>query len=727
MGSMEDGQATDHPVVDRLPSSSGENLAFRQSDGQFWRPLVFRQTKPVVSKALPQFHRQQTVFDALGRILAKRDERLADLPPSIRFLSRHGVPTARLEAAHKRSRLIGVDAHEVLIASGVISESEYCDRLAAETGCRRVDMSEAFDECEPIAAILDHTMAWQAHDVTGQIQVLVPTLRTIDWLLSGGGASTLRIATKSDFERLLIAERKAAIVDEACHLRLARRGRLSAKVGVSARQAVAVFALGGFLTICSSIAPKETFTIVALFLSLVFIVGNCLQCAALFVHRAKPQLMAALSDAELPVYTVLVALYNETPIVPNLLKALLAIDYPPEKLDIKLILEANDETTRRAIETSSLPSQFSVVICPPGDLQTKPRAMNIALLFARGTLVAVFDAEDIPKRDQLRLAACRFHLAPRNVGCLQAALTLYNDDKGLMPAMFALEYAALFDVTRSGWCRLGLPMPLGGTSNHFRLETLSALGAWDAYNVTEDAELGLRLGRLGYAIETLPSTTGEQAPVTFPSWFNQRRRWSKGWLQTTITLTHDPVGSVRAHGFRSFALGLFIMASTLLNLLLYPVGMLAFFYRISYGDAFFSGSLAAKLSDAAAVLVVASSVGLAYVTALIAIAKRNLKGGLICLPLIPFYYLAISAASWVALGDLWRRPFYWLKTEHGAYEPMEAVLTTPIKAANDNRARIHGPSPTKPEWRLFARNRYSVPISPDRQTGPFRIATKAKS
>ncbi|MBY0611610.1 MAG: glycosyltransferase [Beijerinckiaceae bacterium] len=685
-----------------------------------WLPIP-ADDAPFRSKASPQRVSRELLVAALGRILAKRQEQLDRLPPSVRFLWRHGAPIARLEAAHRRALALGVEARDVLIASGFVGESAYLDRLAEETGCRRVTMGETLDTAEPLALVLDHDMARCFGD-GGRGTIVVPTIGMVDWLLAGNGCSGLRLATRAEFEALLLRERRKAMLDEACGLRLARQGHRSAKTGLSSRQA-----FGGLLlaAACAGMAFAGTLPLLLLALSAVFIAGNGLQGAALLRHRTKPRPMAALQDAELPVYTVLVALYDETAIVSDLLEALKAIDYPPEKLDIKLVLEAHDLKTRKAIEGADLPAQFSVIVCPPGDIRTKPRALNIALMLARGTLVTVFDAEDAPNPNQLRLAAARFAVAPEHVGCLQAPLTLYNANEGLIQAMFALEYAALFDVTRSGWSSLGLPMPLGGTSNHFRLQTLAGLGGWDAHNVTEDAELGLRLGTLGYAIEMLPSETAEQAPTSFPIWFRQRRRWSKGWLQTTITLLHDPVAAIRRRGAKRFGLSVFIMGSTLLNLLFYPVGMAMVLHRLILGEPLFGGSALERASDGAAILVIALGIGVAYATALLAIVKRDLKRGLVCLPLIPVYYLAISAASWIALVDFLRKPFEWLKTDHRANRKADTPYP---KSGTSNGDVATPPVPVAPPYRrLFARNRYSELKPPYRRTARSHSATKARS
>ena len=216
--------------------------------------------------------------------------------------------------------------------------------------------------------------------------------------------------------------------------------------------------------------------------------------------------------------------------VPGLLRALDRLDYPRSKREVLLLVEADDAATRAAL-AGRLPPGFRVVEVPPGRPRTKPRALNVGLLLTRATLITVYDAEDRPDTDQLRRAAARFALAPASLACLQARLAI-DRGGGLLARLFAIEYAVLFEFLNLGLARMRLPMALGGTSNHFRADALRTVGCWDAWNVTEDADLGLRLARFGYACEMLDSVTWEEAPARLPGWFKQRRRWTKGWLQT---------------------------------------------------------------------------------------------------------------------------------------------------------------------------------------------------
>ena len=242
-----------------------------------------------------------------------------------------------------------------------------------------------------------------------------------------------------------------------------------------------------------------------------------------------------LGDDELPTYTVVAPVYREADVVGQLVSALDALDYPKSKLDVKLVVERRDRETLARLVALELPARYEVVVAPPGEPSTKPRALNLALAEARGELLVVYDAEDIPAPRQLRLAASRF-AADVDADCLQGRLTVRNASDFWLSRLFALEYATLFDLINPGLCALGLPIALGGTSNHFRVSSLSAVGGWDEWNVAEDADLGIRLARHGYRVRSLELDTSEEAPNDFGNWFQQRVRWQKGWMRLSSAM-----------------------------------------------------------------------------------------------------------------------------------------------------------------------------------------------
>ncbi|WP_244498781.1 glycosyltransferase family 2 protein [Methylobacterium sp. GXS13] len=247
-----------------------------------------------------------------------------------------------------------------------------------------------------------------------------------------------------------------------------------------------------------------------------------------------------LAEAELPIYTVLVALHREAAVVPRLIQGLAALDYPAAKLDIKLLIEADDPETAAALARIALPARFAVITVPPGMPRTKPRALNAALPLARGALLTVYDAEDVPDPGQLRLSASLFARLPERTACLQGRLVIDNADDSRLARAFALEYAGLFDVLNPALARLDMPVPLGGPSMHLRTRILRALHGWDPWNVTEDADLGMRLALAGYAVGDLPSATIEEAPARLGPWLAQRTRWLKGLMQTSLAHGRRP-------------------------------------------------------------------------------------------------------------------------------------------------------------------------------------------
>ena len=248
----------------------------------------------------------------------------------------------------------------------------------------------------------------------------------------------------------------------------------------------------------------------------------------------------ACPDWLLPVYTVLVPLVREANVLPGPRPHRCAPStIPPPSSRSFWCWRLPTPRRRRPCWAWSCPATSAPLVVPDRAPHTKPKALNYALQFARGDFVVVYDAEDRPQPDQLRRAWEVFRHAPPELGCLQAQLNIYNPRQSWLTRQFTIEYSALFDAILPALERLRLPVPLGGTSNHFPRATLISVGAWDPYNVTEDADLGIRLARQGYRTGVLGSTTWEEAPPVFGIWIKQRTRWLKGWMQTYLVHTRD--------------------------------------------------------------------------------------------------------------------------------------------------------------------------------------------
>ena len=401
-------------------------------------------------------------------------------------------------------------------------------------------------------------------------------------------------------------------------------------------------------------------------------VGNLVLCLAFLalaalrvVAWAKPA-YPPIDDrptADLPAYTVLVPLYREANVVADLVRHLCTLDYPLAKLDIRLLIEADDDETIGALRRVDLPPYFTVVTIPPVAPRTKPKALNVGMIGAWGDLVTIYDAEDVPDRDQLRRAAFRFAAADPKVACLQARLRIDNGGANLLAGFFAIEYEALFRRFLPALERLGLPLPLGGTSNHIRRDALEEIGGWDSFNVTEDADLGLRMIRFGYRVATLDSDTWEEAPSDLRGWIDQRSRWYKGWLQTWIVHMRSPRLYLAETGWRGF-LGLqLLMGGMFLAAIAHPILLGATILWLSglagppTGAGFMpSINLSTILLGHGAMMVLcwlASADG-----------PQHLRRVWL-VPLLPVYMLLHAFAALKAVYQFVMAPHYWPKTKHG--------------------------------------------------------------
>ena len=372
------------------------------------------------------------------------------------------------------------------------------------------------------------------------------------------------------------------------------------------------------------------------------------------------------ADHELPIYTLLVPLYREAHMLPRLVASLSRLDYPAAKLDIKLVLEASDRETIAAARRLRLPGSFELVIVPELAPRTKPKALNYALPLARGEYVAIYDAEDRPEPGQLRRALDAFRAGPPNLAAVQARLGLYNACDNFLTRQFTVEYCALFDGLLPALDRFALPIPLGGTSNHFRAAALKWLMAWDPFNVTEDADLGIRLARSGYRCAMLGSTTYEEAPAGFMSWLRQRTRWLKGYMQTWLVHMRDPAALWRELGPRGFLAFQIMVAGTVLSALAHP-----WFYAFAGFDLATRGLLGLPESPLGWPfwLIACFNLSMGYLASMalgaLALRRRGYAGLLRQIPLMPVYWLLISAAAYRALWQFAFARFEWEKTEHG--------------------------------------------------------------
>ncbi|MGV0741195.1 glycosyltransferase [Mycolicibacterium sp. XJ870] len=375
----------------------------------------------------------------------------------------------------------------------------------------------------------------------------------------------------------------------------------------------------------------------------------------------------AIPDAELPRYTVLVPAYNEPEVVADLIGAMAAMEYPRDKLQVLLLLEADDDVTINAAKGCAESDLITIVLVPPADPRTKPKACNYGLHFATGDIVTIYDAEDLPDPLQLRRVVGAFRRLPDNIACVQAKLAYHNGHQNLLTGWFTAEYALWFGYLLPGMMNSSSPIPLGGTSNHLRHDVLDTIGSWDPFNVTEDADLGLRISASGFHTAVVDSTTLEEANSDPINWVRQRSRWYKGYLQTWLVHIRRPIRLLRTLGFRSFMRFNLVLAGTpiiaVLNLMFWFITVLWFLGQPAAVGAIFPW----YVYFPALVCLILGNVATLYMN-LITLREDDRSDLLVAALTVPAFWVMMSVAAIKGVYQLIRNPSYWEKTFHGLSE-----------------------------------------------------------
>jgi cellulose synthase/poly-beta-1,6-N-acetylglucosamine synthase-like glycosyltransferase len=334
---------------------------------------------------------------------------------------------------------------------------------------------------------------------------------------------------------------------------------------------------------------------------------------------------------------------------------------------VVLVLEEKDTKTRQMIEAVSLPRWMRVVRVPDGSLKTKPRALNYALGHTRGDIIGILDAEDAPATDQIERVVEAFHLAPPEVACVQGILDFYNAQSNWIARCFTIEYATWFRVVLAGAARLGLPIPLGGTTVFLKRAALNHVGGWDAHNVTEDADLGIRLARFGYRTYLIPTVTREEANNRFIPWIRQRSRWLKGYIVTYRVHMRRPFQLLRDLGARKFIGVQVFFLTTILQFTLAPALWSFWLVCFGYSTPFLEAFPPDWTKGLVALFLFSELVSL--LTGFLAVARTQHEKLMPWVPMMFFYFPMGVFAVYKAWSEIVFKPFYWDKTEHGHSEP----------------------------------------------------------
>ena len=380
----------------------------------------------------------------------------------------------------------------------------------------------------------------------------------------------------------------------------------------------------------------------------------------------------AIPDVDLPPYTILVPAYNEPEVVGDLIGAMAALEYPRDKLQVLLLLEADDDVTIAAARECAESDAITILLVPPAEPRTKPKACNYGLHFATGEIVTIFDAEDVPEPLQLRRVVAAFRDLPDEVACIQAKLVYHNGHQNILTGWFTAEYGLWFGYLLPGMMGSTSPIPLGGTSNHLRRDVLDDIGAWDPFNVTEDADLGLRIAARGYRTAVVDSYTLEEANSDPINWIRQRSRWYKGYLQTWLVHIRRPVRLYRTLGLRSFVRFNLVLGGTpvvaVLNLVFWFITLVWFLGQPAVVEDVFP----AYIYFPALIALLLGNAATMYMN-LIALREDDRADLLLAGLTVPVFWLMMSVAAAKGCYQLIRNPSYWEKTFHGlAEKPAEA-------------------------------------------------------
>jgi hypothetical protein len=383
------------------------------------------------------------------------------------------------------------------------------------------------------------------------------------------------------------------------------------------------------------------------------------------LHQAvTKQEVREIVDDELPIYTILLPVYKEDRLIKKLLWNLQSIDYPRERLDIKLLIEEDDDKTLNAVRNLDFPAVFEVIVVPFHMPKTKPKACNYGLHFSRGKYLTIYDAEDVPDTDQLKKVVALFGKLPNNYICIQSALNYFNRNENFLTRMFTLEYSYWFDYMLPGLDTFDIPIPLGGTSNHFKFEYLIELGGWDPFNVTEDADLGVRAYDKGYKVAIINSTTYEEANNEMFNWVRQRSRWIKGYMQTHLVHMRNPVKLWKKLGWRGFLGFNFFIGATPITFLVYPLLLAIFLCYVMFDLTSIRSFFPDWVLFMSIINLMVGNILMIYVN-MMAVFKRRYYELILFAIANPVYWLLHSWAAYKGLYQLIVKPFYWEKTTHG--------------------------------------------------------------
>jgi cellulose synthase/poly-beta-1,6-N-acetylglucosamine synthase-like glycosyltransferase len=713
------------PYVDKasgLRKDPVDPIAARLVDSAYarcWKILPFQRvgSRCFVAAAQPEAVDLSMVLAPLGLIpvvfrcdptdLLCAQDRVYGLPEKLPdqrlggLLMRSGkIGAASILRVVKDQDRTGTSVGAGLAADNAVNHWDVAEAIARQNQVPVVDLLNAEDqwvgsqdrELEPIWSEIPEEF-WRLH-LTVPIGITEDTLivatvnpgdKHILTILENKFGKRVRMFATGyrDITHVLDARYRAQHVEHSRWALFRNRPSDSAYRQLSNGQAVALLAIGTVLVVSLVANALITGLVISILLQAGYTAYNAFRLWLMYT-AAKDPAEIVIEDREvaevdrkgLPVYTLLVPLYREANVIGQLVAALSKLDYPKDRLDVKLLLEEDDKETIAAAREAGLPNFMELVVVPASEPRTKPKACNYGLAKARGEYVVIYDAEDVPESDQLLKAVIAFRNSPTEVACVQAKLDYFNPEQNILTKWFATEYANWFDLMLPALFSTRMPIPLGGTSNHLKTDVLRSIGTWDPFNVTEDADLGIRLHKAGYRTIIMNSTTYEEANANLVNWVRQRSRWLKGYIQTWLVHMRHPRKLIHDMGWRD-ALAFNAMVggtpfTVLLNPWLWALTLSWYILGPNFSQQLFPGIVyyiaMMNLFIGNFVFVFINMVGL---------AKRQHWSLVIPAALTPIYWLLMSIAAWKGFWQLISRPWYWEKTTHGLTN--DGAFSVPIQ------------------------------------------------
>ena len=592
-------------------------------------------------------------------------KRLGDLLIDAGLLS----PSQLVDALAEHLRL-SVPLGQVLVSNGFITETQLFNTLARQWRWRRA----RFDRQPPdpqLCSIIDPKLCLEFECVPwttrkGLVIIACPSPEHFDraetYFQDQFGIVLPAAASRGEiFEAL-----RGLYPDEMAHMAAhflpeENSCRRLANGGIT-RGLIAGSTI--FLLLLTFIAfPAATFVAFCWLAIGLAILAALLKFTAFVAHFTKSDTQQPAVISSSPTLSIMVPLHREPDIASALVSRLSRLDYPRALLDILLVVEENDDVTLKALSSDNIPAWMRIVVVPEGEPKTKPRALNHALRFCRGEIIGIYDAEDAPAPDQINQVVAAFRASPPDVACVQGVLEFYNPKDNWLARCFTLDYAAWFRVILPGWSRLGLPVPLGGTTLFLRRDVIEELHGWDAHNVTEDADLGLRLVRAGYRTVLISSVTGEEANCHGWRWIRQRSRWIKGYMVTYWAHMRHPVQFMREIGLWPFFGFQVLFLGTCLHFLTAPLLWSFWLGVLGLPHAFFTLMPEAVMLSVGLGFLTAEALGLVILVAAAIKAKRKFL--IPWAATMPLYHLLAVPAGMKAFYEFIRAPVFWDKTDHG--------------------------------------------------------------